>query len=150
MTRRTLTLLLTAFLMLTGFLLPALRVAACLTSGSGMPSGCPMKASISVTPLPNKKAEKQGCCREASSKPETKVLTRACCCTIKAAAKPVVRDYRTAFNVIAIVVAQDQQLELAGPFVIAASNTKRSVVDVRISRGPPRGAALHRGPPTFS
>jgi hypothetical protein len=24
------------------------------------------------------------------------------------------------------------------------------VFDVRISRGPPRGAALHRGPPAFS
>ena len=150
MTRRTLTLLLTAFLMLTGFVLPVLRVAACLTSDSGMPSGCPMNASISDTPTPVKAAEKQGCCREASPKPETKVLTGACCCSIKAAAKPVVRDYRTAFNVIAIVVAQDQQLELAGPFVIAASNTKRSVVDVRISRGPPRGAALHRGPPTLA
>ena len=150
MARRSIPLLFTAFLMLTGFLLPALRVAACLTSDSGMPSGCPMKASISVTPLPNKKAEKQGCCREASPKPETKVLTGACCCTIKAAAKPVVRDYRTAFTVIDIVVAQEQQLELDGPFVIARSSTKRSVFDVRISRGPPRGAALHRGPPAFS
>jgi len=109
-----------------------------------------MKASKSVTPQPVKAAEKHGCCREASPKPETKVLTGACCCTIKAAAKPVLRDYRTAFTVIDIVVAQDQQLELDGPFVIARSNTKRSVVDVRIARGPPRGAAPHRGPPAFS
>jgi hypothetical protein len=109
-----------------------------------------MKASISVTPIPVKAAEKQGCCREASSKPETKVLTGACCCTIKAAAKPVVRDYRTAFNVLDVVVTHEQHLELAGPFVIARSITKRSVVDVRISRGPPRGAALHRGPPTLA
>lgn len=150
MSRRLLPLLFTAFLMLTGFLLPALRVAACLTSDSGMPSGCPMKASISVTPIPVKAAEKQGCCRDTPPKPESKVLTGSCCCTIKAAAKPIVHDYRTALNVLDIVVAQDNQLNLAGPFVIARSTTKRSVVDVRISRGPPRGAAPHRGPPTLS
>jgi len=149
MSRRTLPLLFTAFLMLTGFLLPALQVAACLTSGSGMPAGCPMKAANKPKQA-STTVEKHGCCREASPKPETNVLTGTCCCTIKAAAKPVVRDYRTAFSVVDIVLSSDQQLELTGPSVIAPSNTKRCVVDVHISRGPPRGAAPHRGPPTLS
>jgi hypothetical protein len=69
---------------------------------------------------------------------------------MKAAAKPVVHDYRTAFNLVDMAFSIGEQLNLAGPFVIARSTTKRSVVDVRISRGPPRGAAPHRGPPTLS
>jgi hypothetical protein len=150
MSRRTLPLLFTAFLMLTGFLLPALRVAACLTSGTEMPAGCPMKAAANKPKQASTTAEKHGCCRETSPKPETKVLTGTCCCTIKAAAKPVVRDYRTAFNVVDIVCCSDERFELAGPFVITASNTNRCMVDVHISRGPPRGAPPHRGPPTLS
>jgi hypothetical protein len=109
-----------------------------------------MKAAANKPKQASTTVEKHGCCRETSPKPETKVLTGTCCCTIKAAAKPVVRDYRAAFNVVDTVCSSDERFELTGPSVIAASKTKRYVVDVHISRGPPRGAAPHRGPPTLS
>jgi hypothetical protein len=150
MSRRLLPLLFTAFLMLTGFLLPALRVAACLTSDSGMPSGCPMKASINVTPLPVKAAEKHGCCRETQPNPETKVITGACCCTIKAAAKPAIRDYRSAGVAFEVVLFRTQLCAQVDSIQTTAPVATRPVLDVRISRGPPRGAAPHRGPPTIS
>ena len=151
MSRRTLPLLLTAILMLTGFLLPALRVTACLTANTGMPSGCPMKAATSAKPIEAAKpADKHGCCIEKAPKPETKVITAACCCTIKAAAKPIIRDYRTGFNVGEIAIAFEHRLELTRPAVLAAPVAKRILVDVQISRGPPRGGSPLRGPPSNS
>ena len=149
MSRRTLPLIFTAFLMLTGFLLPALRVAACMTSTSG--TGCPMKMASTAKAIAVPKSErKHGCCREKSPVAESKVITGTCCCTIKAAAKPFTGDYRTAFNIVDLVFSSDERLTLDGPFVIAAPGTKHRVVDVRIARGPPRGAAPHRGPPTLA
>ena len=150
MSRRTLPLLLTAFLMLTGFLMPALRVAACLTSGSEMPAGCPMKAASKATTVTAKPADKHGCCRETKPNPETKVITGSCCCIIKAAAKPVIRDYRSAgaaFEVVLLrtqLCAQTDTIQTTSPVAICTE------LDVKISRGPPRGAAPHRGPPTIS
>ena len=147
MSRRTFPLLLTAILMLTGFLLPAIRVTACLTANTGMPAGCPMKAA--VTPIKaEKSADKHGCCIEKAPKPETKVITASCCCTVKAAAKPNIRDYRTAFNVDEIAIAFEHRVALTGPVILAAPISKHILMDVRISRGPPRGAPPHRGPPT--
>ena len=151
MSRRTLPLLLTAILLLTGFLLPALRVTACMTANTGMPSGCPMKAAISAKPIKAvKPADKHGCCIEKAPKPETKVITASCCCTIKAAAKPIVRDYRTGFNVGEIAIAFEHRLELPRPAVLTVPSAKRTLLDVQISRGPPRGSSPHRGPPTLS
>ena len=150
MSRRTLPLLLTAILMLTGFLLPALRVAACLTSGSEMPAGCPMKAASKATTVTAKPADKHGCCIEKAPKPETKVITASCCCTIKAAAKPIVRDYRTGFNVGEIAIAFEHRLELLRPAVLTVPSAKRILLDVQISRGPPRGSSPLRGPPSNS
>lgn len=147
MSRRLLPLLLTAILMLTGFLLPAIRVTACLTANTGMPAGCPMKAA--ATPIKaEKSADKHGCCIVKAPKPETKVITAACCCTVKAAAKPNIRDYRTAFNVDEIAVVLGHRVEISGPVILEAPPAKRILMDVRISRGPPRGAPPHRGPPT--
>ena len=147
MSRRTLPLLLTAILMLTGFLLPALRVTACLTANPGMPAGCPMKAA--VTPIKaEKSADKHGCCIEKAPKPETKVITASCCCTVKAAANPNIRDYRTAFNVDEIAIAFERRVALTSPIVLELPSAQRILIDVRISRGPPRGAPPHRGPPT--
>ena len=151
MSRRTLPLLLTAFLMLTGFLMPALRVAACLTSGSEMPAGCPMKAVTSAKPIEAAKpADKHGCCIEEASKPETKVIIGSCCCTIKAAAKPIIRDYRTGFNIGEIAIAFEHRLELPRPAVLKVPSAKRILLDVQISRGPPRGSSPLRGPPSNS
>lgn len=150
MSRRTLPLLLTAFLMLTGFLLPALRVAACLTSGSEMPSGCPMKAASKATTVTTKPVDKHGCCRETQTNPETKVITGSCCCTIKAAATPAIRDYRSAgvaFEVVQLrtqLYVQTDTIQSVAPVVTCPE------LDVQISRGPPRGAAPRRGPPTIS
>lgn len=150
MSRRTLPLLLTAFLMLTGFLMPALRVAACLTSGSEMPAGCPMKVASKATSVTTKPADKHGCCRETQPNPETKVITGACCCTIKAAAKPVVRDYRSAGAALEVVLFRAQLCAQTDTIQTTAPVATRAELDVRISRGPPRGAAPHRGPPTIS
>ena len=147
MSRRTFPLLLTAILMLTGFLLPAIRVTACLTANPGMPAGCPMKAV--ATPIKvEKPADKHGCCTERVSKPETKVISAPCCCTIKAAANPNIRDYRTAFNVDEIAIAFERRVALTSPIVLDLPSAQRILIDVRISRGPPRGAPPHRGPPT--
>lgn len=150
MSRRTLPLLLTAILMLTGFLLPALRVTACMTANTGMPSGCPMKAASKATTVTAKPADKHGCCIEKAPKPETKVITASCCCTIKAAAKPIVRDYRTGFNVGEIAIAFEHRLELLRPAVLTVPSAKRILLDVQISRGPPRGSSPLRGPPSNS
>ena len=150
MSRRTLPLLFTAFLMLAGFLLPALRVAACLTSGSGMPAGCPMKAAFKATSVAVKPADKHGCCRETSPKPETKVITGSCCCTIKAAAKPVIRDYRSAGAAFEVVLLRTQLCAQTDTIQTTAPGATCPELDVQISRGPPRGAAPHRGPPTIS
>ena len=151
MSRRTLPLLLTAILMLTGFLLPALRVTACLTAITGMPAGCPMKAATSAKPIEAAKpADKHGCCIEKAPKPETKVITGSCCCTIKAAAKPIVRDYRTGFNGGEIAIALEHRLVVTRPAVLAAPVAKRILIDVQISRGPPRGSSPLRGPPSNS
>jgi hypothetical protein len=150
MSRRTLPLFLTAILMLTGFLMPVLRVAACLTSDSGMPSGCPMKADFKPTSVTTKPADKHGCCRETQPNPETKVITGACCCTIKAAAKPIIRDYRSAGAVLEVVLFRTQLCAQTDTIQTTAPVATRPVLDVRISRGPPRGAAPHRGPPTLS
>ena len=110
-----------------------------------------MKAVTSAKPIEAAKpADKHGCCIEKASKPETKVITGSCCCTIKAAAKPIIRDYRTAFNVGEIAIAFEHRLELPRPAVLTAPSAKRILVDVQISRGPPRGAAPDRGPPTLS
>ncbi|MEY3601860.1 MAG: hypothetical protein RL169_1104 [Armatimonadota bacterium] len=151
MSRRTLPLLLTAILMLTGFLLPALRVTACLTANTGMPAGCPMKAATSAKPIEAAKpADKHGCCIEKAPKPETKVITGSCCCTIKAAAKPIVRDYRAGFNVGEIAIAFEHRRELLRPAVLTAPSAKCLLLDVQISRGPPRGSSPLRGPPSNS
>ena len=150
MSRRTLPLLFTAFLMLAGFLLPALRVAACLTSGSGMPAGCPMKAAFKATSVAVKPADKHGCCRETSPKPETKVITGSCCCTIKAAAKPVIRDYRSAGFAFEVVLLRTQLCAQTDTIQTTAPVATCPELDVQISRGPPRGAAPHRGPPSLS
>ena len=136
--------------MLTGFLMPALRVAACLTSGSEMPAGCPMKAASKATTVTAKPADKHGCCRETQPNPETKVITGSCCCTIKAAAKPVIRDYRSAGAAFEVVLLRTQlcaQTDIIQTTVPVATCPE---LDVQISRGPPRGAAPHRGPPTLS
>jgi len=150
MSRRLIPLLFTAFLMLTGFVLPALRVAACLTSDSGMPSGCPMKADFKPTSVTTKPADKHGCCRETQPNPETKVITGACCCTIKAAAKPAIRDYRSAGAALEVVLFRTQLCAQTDTIQTTAPVATRPELDVRISRGPPRGAAPHRGPPTLS
>ena len=151
MSRRTLPLLLTAILMLTGFLLPAIRVTACLTANTGMPAGCPMKAAASAKPIEAAKpADKHSCCIEKAPKPETKVITGSCCCTIKAAAKPIVRDYRTGFNVGEVAIALEHGLVVTRPAVLSAPVAKRILVDVQISRGPPRGGSPLRGPPSNS
>jgi hypothetical protein len=150
MSRRTLPLFLTAILMLTGFLMPVLRVAACLTSDSGMPSGCPMKADFKPTSVTTKPADKHGCCRETQPNPETKVITGACCCTIKAAAKPAIRDYRSAGAALEVVLFRTQLCAQTDTIQTTAPVATRAELDVRISRGPPRGAAPHRGPPTIS
>lgn len=150
MSRRTLPLLLTAFLMLTGFLMPALRVAACLTSGSEMPAGCPMKAASKATTVTAKPADKHGCCRETQPNPETKVITGSCCCTIKAAAKPAIRDYRSAGAAFEVVLLRTQLCAQTDTIQTAAPVATCPELDVQISRGPPRGAAPHRGPPTIS
>lgn len=149
MSRRTLPLLLAAFTMLTGLLLPALRVAACLTSTSG--TGCPMKAVTSASSIEAvKPADKHGCCMKKSPKTETKVITGACCCTIKAAAKPIIRDYRTALNAVDTACILADQLQPASNFILTATATKRISLDEHISRGPPRGSSPHRGPPSIS
>ena len=149
MSRRTFPLLLTAIMMLTGFLLPAIRVTACLTANTGMPAGCSMKAA--ATPIKaEKSADKHGCCIEKAPKPETKVITGSCCCTIKAAAKPIVRDYRTGFNVGEVAIALEHRLVVTRPAVLSAPVAKRILVDVQISRGPPRGGSPLRGPPSNS
>lgn len=150
MSRRLIPLLFTAFLMLTGFLMPVLRVAACLTSDSGMPSGCPMKADFKPTSVTTKPADKHGCCRETQPNPETKVITGACCCTIKAAAKPAIRDYRSAGAALEVVLFRTQLCAQTDTIQTTAPVATRAELDVRISRGPPRGAAPHRGPPTLS
>jgi hypothetical protein len=150
MSRRLIPLLFTAFLMLTGFLMPVLRVAACLTSDSGMPSGCPMKADFKPTSVTTKPADKHGCCRETQPNPETKVITGACCCTIKAAAKPAIRDYRSAGAALEVVLFRTQLCAQTDTIQTTAPVATRAELDVRISRGPPRGAAPHRGPPTIS
>jgi len=150
MSRRLIPLLFTAFLMLTGFLMPVLRVAACLTSDSGMPSGCPMKADFKPTSVTTKPADKHGCCRETQPNPETKVITGACCCTIKAAAKPAIRDYRSAGAALEVVLFRTQLCAQTDTIQTTAPVATRPELDVRISRGPPRGAAPHRGPPTLS
>jgi len=150
MSRRLIPLLFTAFLMLTGFLMPVLRVAACLTSDSGMPSGCPMKADFKPTSVTTKPADKHGCCRETQPNPETKVITGACCCTIKAAAKPAIRDYRSAGAALEVVLFRTQLCAQTDTIQTTAPVATRPELDVRISRGPPRGAAPHRGPPTIS
>ena len=150
MSRRTLPLLLTAFLMLTGFLMPALRVAACLTSGTEMPAGCPMKAASKATSVAVKPADKHGCCRETQPNPETKVITGSCCCTIKAAAKPVIRDYRSAGAAFEVVLLRTQVCAQIDNIQSPAPVATRPELDVQISRGPPRGAAPHRGPPSLS
>ena len=150
MSRRLIPLLFTAFLMLTGFLMPVLRVAACLTSDSGMPSGCPMKADFKPTSVTTKPADKHGCCRETQPNPDTKVITGACCCTIKAAAKPAIRDYRSAGAALEVVLFRTQLCAQTDTIQTTAPVATRPELDVRISRGPPRGAAPHRGPPTIS
>ena len=151
MSRRSLPLLLTAILMLTGFLLPALRVAACLTANTGMPAGCPMKAAVTTKPIEAAESpDKHGCCIEKASKPETKVITVACCCTFKAAAKPFIRDYRTGFNVGDVAIAFEHRLTLTRPAVYVAPRAKRILLDERISRGPPNGTSPRRGPPSNS
>jgi len=147
MFRRSLTLLLTAILMLTGFILPALRVTACLTANAGMPAGCPMKAA---KPIREQTPDKHGCCIKKASNPETKVITAACCCKIKAAAKPVLRDYRTGCNIGDVAIAFEHRLTLTCPAVLAAPNAKRILLDERISRGPPNGTSPLRGPPSNS
>ena len=150
MSRRTLPLLFTAFLMLAGFLMPALRVAACLTSGTGMPSGCPMKAAANKPKLASTKVDKHGCCRETSPKPETKVITGSCCCTIKAAAKPAIRDYCSVGFVFEVVLLRTHLCAQIDNIQSPAPVATRPLLDVQISRGPPRGAAPHRGPPSLS
>ena len=150
MSRRTLPLLLTAFLMLTGFLMPALRVAACLTSGSEMPTGCPMKGASKATTVTAKPADKHGCCRETQPNPETKVITGSCCCTIKAAAKPVIRDYRSAGAAFEVVLLRTQLCAQTDTIQTTAPVATCPELDVQISRGPPGSAAPHRGPPTIS
>jgi len=150
MSRRTLPLLLTAFLMLTGFLLPALRVTACLTASTGMPAGCPMKAASKSTSVTTKPADKHGCCIDKSPNPETKVITGSCCCTIKAAAKPAIRDYRSAGAAFEVVLYRTQICAQTDTIQTAAPVATCPELDVQISRGPPRGAAPHRGPPTLS
>ena len=151
MSRRMLPLLLTAILMLTGFLLPALRVTACLTANTGMPSGCPMKAAISAKPIEAAKpADEHGCCIEKAPKPETKVITASCCCTIKAAAKPAIRDYRSAgaaFEVVLLCTQLCAQTDTIQTTVPVATCPE---LDVQISRGPPRGSSPLRGPPSNS
>ena len=149
MIRRTLPLLLTAILMVTGFILPALRVSACLTSDSAMSSGCPMKAAASAEPIKvDESAKKHGCCIEKAPKPDAKVLSASCCCTLKTAAKPNICDYRTSVNVDDTAIAFEHHVALTGPTILDVPIAKRNFVDVRISRGPPRGAPPHRGPPT--
>ena len=150
MSRRLIPLLFTAFLMLTGFVLPALRVAACLTSDSEMPAGCPMKADFKPTSVTTKPADKHGCCIDKSPNPETKVITGSCCCTIKAAAKPAIRDYRSAGAALEVVLFRTQLCAQTDTIQTTAPVATRPELDVRISRGPPRGAAPHRGPPTLS
>ncbi len=149
MIRRTLPLLLTAILMVTGFILPALRVSACLTANTGMPAGCPMKATASAESIKVDESPKMhGCCIEKAPKPDAKVLSASCCCTLKSAATPNIRDYRTAVNVDETAIAFEHHVSLTDPVILDVPIAKRNFVDVRISRGPPRGAPPHRGPPT--
>jgi hypothetical protein len=109
-----------------------------------------MKVASKATSVTTKPADKHGCCRETQPNPETKVITGACCCTIKAAAKPVVRDYRSAGAALEVVLFRAQLCAQTDTIQTTAPVATRAELDVRISRGPPRGAAPHRGPPTLS
>ena len=149
MSRRTIPLLLAAFTMLTGLLLPALRVAACLTSTSG--TGCPMKMAATAKTVEAPRATNtHSCCRESAEKTQTKVITGACCCTIKAAAKPNIRDYRTAFNTADTAFIVADELHQTCNYLLTATAIKRISLDEHISRGPPRGSSPLRGPPSIS
>gem|GEM_PF-2070918 len=109
-----------------------------------------MKAASMATSVTRKPADKHGCCRETQPNPETKVITGACCCTIKAAAKPAIRDYRSAGAALEVVLFRTQLCAQTDTIQTTAPVATRPELDVRISRGPPRGAAPHRGPPTIS
>jgi len=110
-----------------------------------------MKAAVVAKPIEATKTPgKHGCCIEKAAKPEAKVITAACCCTIKAAAKPVIRDYRIGFNIGDVAIAFEHRPALTRPAVYLAPSAKRILLDERISRGPPNGTSPLRGPPSNS